>query len=200
MTVLILASGSASRQRLLRDAHVSFDVIKPAVDEDAAKAALRADGLSVRDTADALAELKAIKAARGAPPGVLVLGCDQTLEDADGDLVDKVDSRDAAADLLARLSGRAHRLHSASVIVEDGRPVWRHMDSVTMHMRPLTAGFITDYLKSDWDNCRWCVGCYRIEGPGVQLFSRIEGSLFTVQGLALLPLLDYLRTRGVIER
>jgi septum formation protein len=65
-------------------------------------------------------------------------------------------------------------------------------------MRPLSPAFIDHYLDLDWENCRWCVGCYRVEGPGAQLFARITGSLFAVQGLPLLPLLDYLRVRSIL--
>jgi septum formation protein len=193
----LLASQSESRARMLRDATVPFEIVRAPVDEDAAKDALVADGLNPRSLADALAELKAMSVSMR-QPGDLVLGCDQTLELDDGSRVDKVETRDEAAALLTRMSGSAHRLHSAAVIAEGGRPIWRHVESVSLDVRPLSAGFIEAYLDLDWDNCRWCVGCYRVEGPGAQLFSRINGSLFAVQGLPLLPLLDYLRTRSIL--
>lgn len=194
---LLLASQSASRQRLLREAAVPFEVVPAGVDEETAKASLVAEGLSPRDLADALAELKAVRPSMRAP-GALVLGCDQTLELGDGSRVDKVETRTEAAELLGRMSGTAHKLHSAAVIAESGRPVWRQIESVTLQVRPLSDSFIDWYLDRDWDECRWCVGCYRIEGPGAQLFGRITGSLFAVQGLPLLPLLDYLRTRSIL--
>lgn len=194
---LLLASQSASRARMLRDATVPFEVVRAPVDEDAAKDALDGEGLNARDLADALAELKAMTASLR-HPGDLVLGCDQTLELDDGSRIDKVATREEAAALLARMSGQPHKLHSAAVIAETGQPVWRHIESVTLHVRPLSEEFITAYLDLDWDECRWCVGCYRIEGPGAQLFSRITGSLFAVQGLPLLPLLDYLRARSIL--
>jgi septum formation protein len=194
---LLLASQSESRARLLRAAHVPFEVISARVDEDAAKASLVAEGLGPRDLADALAELKAVRPTRW-HDGALILGCDQTLELADGSRIDKVETRAEAADLLARMSGMAHRLHSAAVIAENGRPIWRTIESVTLHVRPLSQHFIAAYLDLDWEHCRWCVGCYRIEGPGAQLFARIDGSLFAVQGLPLLGLLDYLRARTIL--
>ena len=194
---LLLASKSESRQRLLRAALVPFETVNAAVDEEAAKDALAAEGTGPRNLADALAELKALKPSMRHMTD-LVLGCDQTLELEDGSRVDKVDTREEAAALLARMSGQPHKLHSAAVIAEGGRPVWRHIESVTLHVRPLSTAFIDAYLESDWDECRWCVGCYRIEGPGAQLFSTIKGSLFAVQGLPLLPLLDYLRTRSIL--
>jgi septum formation protein len=194
---LLLASQSASRRRMLADAAVPFETVDSGVDEDALKAGLIEDGFGARDLADALAEWKARRPSMR-HGGDFVLGCDQTLELDDGSRIDKVDTREEAADLLARMSGRAHKLHSAAVIAQGGEPIWRHIESVTLHMRPLSAGFITQYLDLDWENCRWCVGCYRIEGPGAQLFSRISGSLFAVQGLPLLPLLDYLRVRSML--
>ncbi|MBO9580863.1 MAG: Maf family protein [Sphingobium sp.] len=194
---LLLASQSASRARMLRDATVPFEVVRAPIDEDMAKDAFDAEGLGPRDLADALAELKAMSVSMRNPADV-ILGCDQTLELADGSRVDKVETRAEAAALLARMSGEPHKLHSAAVIAQGGQPVWRHIESVTLHVRPLSAAFIDAYLDMDWEQCRWCVGCYRVEGPGAQLFSRISGSLFAVQGLPLLPLLDYLRARSII--
>jgi len=194
---LLLASQSMSRRRLLGDAGVPFETVDAGIDEEAIKAGLVAEGLGARDLADALAEWKAVRPSRRAPDA-LVLGCDQTLELDDGSRVDKVDTQAEAAALLERMSGRPHRLHSAAVIAQGGAAVWRQIESVTLHMRPLSSTFIADYLAREWENCRWCVGCYRIEGPGAQLFARVTGSLFAVQGLPLLPLLDYLRTRSVL--
>ncbi|MCW2383315.1 MULTISPECIES: Maf family protein [unclassified Sphingobium] len=194
---LLLASQSESRRRLLADAAVPFETVPAGVDEDAIKASLVAEGLNARDLADALAEWKCRRPSMR-HPDAFVLGCDQTLELDDGSLIDKVETREAAADLLARMSGRSHKLHSAAVIAQAGQAQWRQIESVTLQMRPLSAAFIDHYLDLDWEQCRWCVGCYRIEGPGAQLFSRISGSLFAVQGLPLLPLLDYLRVRSIL--
>ncbi|MBV2148366.1 Maf family protein [Sphingobium sp. AS12] len=195
--MIVLASQSASRRALLEAAHVPFEALSPGVDEEAAKDALRADGVDARALADALAELKALKVSRRVPGG-LVLGCDQTLSLDDGSMIDKAVDRADAARILRLLSGRVHHLHSAAVIVLNGEPIWRHVERVRMTVRPLSDGFIDTYLARDWDECRWCVGCYRIEGPGAQLFSKVEGSQFAIQGLPLLPLLDFLRVRGVL--
>ena len=197
MTRLLLASRSESRQRLLRDAGVLFETVLAGVDEDSAKIALIGEGLGARDLADALAELKAVRPS-SRHPGALVLGCDQTLALDDGTLVSKCETKAEARDLLATMSGRRHHLHSAAVMADGGTPIWRHIESVAMDVRPLSPAFVDAYLDADWEQCRWCVGCYRVEGPGVQLFARITGSLFAVQGLPLLPLLDFLRTRGVM--
>ncbi len=195
---LLLASQSASRRRMLTDAGVPFEPVAAGVDEETAKEALVGEGLGARDLADALAELKAVKPSARWRGGALVLGADQTLECDDGTILSKAESREEAAAILARLSGRRHHLHSAAVIAENGRAIWRQVESVAMDVRPLSDAFIQAYLDADWDQCRWCVGCYRVEGPGVQLFSRIGGSLFAVQGLPLLALLDFLRARGVL--
>ena len=192
---LILASQSTGRRGMLEAAAVPFEAMSPGVDEDAAKASLR--HLPPRDFADALAELKARKIS-ARDPGALVLGCDSVVALEDGAMLDKAASRDEAADQLRRMSGTRHHLYSAAVIAEAGQPVWRFVDRVTMHVRPLSETFIQFYLDRDWDQARWCVGVYRVEGPGAQLFSRIEGSHFTVMGLPLLPLLDYLRTREIL--
>lgn len=182
---------------MLAAASVKFEALSPGVDEEAAKAGLRADGLKARDLADALAELKAVKVS-ARQPDALVLGCDSIVELQDGRLLDKAESREQAAEHLRLLSGRRHYLHSAAVIAEGGRPVWRCVDRAAMHVRPLSDAFIESYLAAEWEEARWCVGVYRVEGPGAQLFNRIEGCHFTVMGLPLLPVLDYLRTRGIL--
>ena len=189
---LVLASRSAARAAMLQAAGVRFTVRSARVDEDAAKASLRAQGMRARDLADALAELKA---ARGADDGDVVLGCDQTLELDDGTMLDKPGAE--LAEQLRALSGRRHRLHSAAVIVEDGRPTWRALETATLTMRPLSEPFIAGYVASE-GQAGACAGGYRIEGPGIQLFSRIEGSWFAILGLPLLPLLDRLRLTGAL--
>ncbi|MES2339338.1 MAG: nucleoside triphosphate pyrophosphatase [Pseudomonadota bacterium] len=194
---LVLASGSAARRAMLEQAGVAFTVDKPNIDEDAVKASLAAAGTNGRDTADALAQLKAVKVS-ARDPAALVLGSDSVVELDDGTLLDKPMSRDDAGAHLRRLSGKRHRLHSAAVIAEAGRPVWREVDTATLFVRPLGQDFIAAYLDAEWPAISGCVGCYRIEGPGAQLFARIDGSQFTILGLPLLPVLDYLRVRGVL--
>lgn len=194
---LVLASQSGSRRAMLTAAGVTFDAVSAGVDEDSAKAALLGEGLAARDMADALAEMKAIKVSSG-DGQALVLGCDSIVALEDGTMLDKPRDRAEAAMHLQRLSGKRHELVSAAVIAEGGRPVWRVVDRARMHVRPLSEAFIERYLDLEWPEISGCVGCYRIEGPGAQLFSRIEGSQFTVLGLPLLPVLDYLRVRGVL--
>jgi septum formation protein len=190
--VIVLASQSASRRAMLAAAGVAFEAQAAGVDEDAVKAAMIP--LSARDLADALAEMKALKVSVRRPE--LVLGSDSVVALADGTLLDKPRDRGEARRHLAMMSGAVHDLWSGAVIAEGGRAVWRHVERARMHVRPLSAAFIETYLDAEWPAIAHCVGCYRIEGPGAQLFERIEGSQFAVLGLPLLPVLAYLRTRG----
>lgn len=194
---LILASGSASRRAMLTSAGVAFEAVRPMVDEDSAKASLRAEGVNARDLADALAELKALRVS-GQIGGALVLGSDSVVALTDGTTLNKPVDRADAAEQLARLSGTTHDLYSAAVIAENGRAIWRHVDRARMHVRPLSPGFIEFYLDQEWPAIAGCVGGYFYEGRGAQLFARVEGSHFTVLGLPLLPLLDFLRVREVL--
>jgi septum formation protein len=194
---MILASQSAGRIAMLRAAGVEVEAHSPLVDEDSIKQALAADGAKPRDIADALAEAKARKVSRKFPTD-LVLGCDQILVTADGQLLDKPESEVEAKSHLAMLSGNSHRLISAAVICENGDPVWRIVDSAQMTMRSLSGAFIAQYVDAYWQHIRHCVGCYRIEAEGAQLFSSVSGSQFTIIGLPLLPVLDYLRIRGLL--
>ena len=189
---LILASQSASRRAMLDAAGVAYTAEPARVDEDGVKAAMA--GQPPRDIADALAELKAVKVSQS-HPGALVLGSDSIIALADGTLLDKPVSREDAADHLRAMAGGTHDLWSAAVIAEGGRLVWRHVERARLIVRPLSDEFIDSYLDTEWPAIAGCVGCFRIEGPGVQLFSRIDGSHFTVLGMPLLPVLDYLRVR-----
>lgn len=194
---LVLASGSASRRAMLEAAGVPFSAMSPGVDEDAAKAGLRATGVAPRDFADALAELKALRVSQR-EPDALVLGSDSLMVLADGTILDKPTSREEAEMHLRAMSGGRHALVSAAVIAESGRPVWRHVDRAMLHVRALSDAFLEQYLDAEWPAIAGCAGCFRIEGLGAQLFARIEGSQFTVLGMPLLPVLDYLRVRGVL--
>ena len=192
---VILASQSASRRAMLEAAGVPFAAMSAGVDEEAAKAGLQ--GLNARDLADALAELKALRVS-GREPDALVLGSDSVVALEDGTLLDKPETRDQAAEHLRMMSGKRHELVSAAVIAEGCKPIWRVVDRAKMYVRPLSDAFIETYLDAEWPAISGCVGCYRIEGPGAQLFARIEGSQLTVLGLPLLPVLDYLRVRGIL--
>jgi septum formation protein len=194
---LVLASVSASRRAMLTAAGIAHEAIAPGVDETAVKLALAAEGHGARQLADALAELKALKISRRFPT-VLVLGCDSIVTCADGSRLDKAESREEAREQLRALRGTTHRLTSAAVLCQQGAPVWRHIDVAKLTMRDVSDAFLDTYLDHEWPAIAGCVGCYRIEGLGIQLFSRLEGSHFTILGLPLLPLLEQLRLNGTI--
>lgn len=182
---------------MLEAAGVPFETAEAELDEAAAKGGLEAAGFDPRGIAEELAQLKALSVEAGSD--VLVLGSDQVLELDDGTMMSKPGSRGEALDQLSELSGRTHFLHSSAVVAEGGEAVWWHSETVEMTMRRLGRDFLDDYLDREYEQIRWSVGGYRIEGPGVQLFERIEGSHFAVLGMPLLPLLAYFRERGILE-
>jgi|KBSMisStaDraftv2_1062788.scaffolds.fasta_scaffold69402_2 septum formation protein len=196
--MIILASQSASRKAMLAAAGVEFTAEAAGVDEESVKAAMIGEGTDGRRLADALAELKAIKVSRR-HPSALVLGCDSTVAAEDGTLIDKAESREDSRTQLQGLRGTTHKLTSAAVVALGGEPIWRHVDTAKLTMRPFSDTFLDSYLDREWPAIGGCVGGYRLEGLGVQLFSRIDGDHFTILGLPLLPLLDWLRVRGELR-
>lgn len=194
---LILASGSAIRATLLRNAGVAFTTQIARVDEDMIQRSLSAEQASPRDVADALAEMKAQKVAQKSD-GALVLGCDQVLS-FQRKIVNKAENPQAAVSILKEMRGQVHQLLSAAVLYENGKPIWRHVGQVRLHMRDASDDYIADYVDRNWDDIQHCVGCYQLEGEGARLFHRIEGDYFSVLGLPLLELLSYLTLRGTLD-
>lgn len=194
---IILASQSAARRAMLTAAAVPHIALPAHVDEEGITAGLIAEQATPERIADALAEVKALKISRQ-NPGALVLGADSVVVTADGGLVNKPETRPRAEAQLRQLAGTTHRLISAAVICEGGQPVWRSAGAAKLTMRRLSDGFIRDYLDAEGEAVLGCVGCYRIEGLGAQLFTRIDGDQFIIRGLPLLAVLDYLRVRGVM--
>ena len=192
---VVLASTSAARRALLTAAGVAFDAVSPGVDEEAAKAAFAAEGLTARDMADALAELKAVRVSMRRPG--LVIGADQTL-DLDGAMLDKAPDLAAARARLTALRGQRHKLHSAVVVARDGQPIWREIVTAKLTMRPFSDAFLDDYMARAGEALTGSVGAYHLEGLGAQLFERIEGDYFAILGLPLTGLLDLLRRYGVL--
>jgi len=180
---------------MLEAAGVPFEIAPALIDEEALKSSLATK--SAAELAEALAEAKAHSVGVGADD--LVLGSDQTLERPDGSILHKAGSRSEMADQLRSLAGRAHQLHSSAVVTERGQSVWSATETVTLHMRAVSDAFLSDYLDRQFDAVRWSVGGYHFEGMGAQLFNRVEGSHFAILGLPLLPLLAFLRDRGILK-
>ena len=189
----ILASASAVRARLLAAAGAPVEQIASGVDEDRVKAAFGGHGHD--SLALALAEAKAAAVA-AAHPGRLVVGADQLLV-MDGRRFDKPRDMAEAAAHLAAFSGREHELVTAAVALRDGAVLWKRAERARLAVRPLAPAAIDAYLAVAGPAALASVGAYQLEGPGAQLFERVEGDFFTVLGLPLLPLLEFLRGEGV---
>jgi septum formation protein len=189
---LVLASQSGSRKAMLEAAGVPFEAVPARIDERALESKLAA--APPDEVALALARAKAL-AVSAAYPGRLVLGSDSLVSVA-GRRFDKPASREDAAEHLRFFSGKAMELHSAAALVRDGAVLWDHAALARMTVRPLSDRFITSYLGHEWPEVSACVGVFRIEARGVQLFERIEGDHFTVLGMPLLPVLSALRDLG----
>lgn len=196
---LILASQSAGRRAILASAGVPHETMAARCDEEVEKARLRAEGVAAAGLAQGLADVKALSVS-AARPEAYVLGCDQTLALDTGEMFDKALELEALAAQLAQLSGRTHSLFAAMSIARGGDVIWRHIEEARMTMRPLSAAFIADYLAAEGEGLLSGVGGYRIEGRGIQLFDRVEGSHFTIIGLPLLPLLAFLRETGILSQ
>jgi septum formation protein len=187
---LILASRSASRQAMLRQAGVAFTVRPADIDERALEADMAQAG--PQQVALALARAKALAVQGG---GELVLGSD-SLVCVEGRRFDKPADRKEAEAHLRFFSGRQMELHSAAALARSGELVWSHGDMARLRVRTLSDGFIEHYLDAEWPAVSGCVGVFRIEAMGVHLFESIEGSHFTVLGMPLLAVLTALRELG----
>ena len=194
---LTLASASVSRRRMLEAVGLDFIVDAPRVDEDAAKASLRAEGIKPRDQADALAELKARSVSRRREG--FVIGADQMLA-VEGETLDKPKDMAQARAHLLRLRGRTHELLTAVAVARDGAVIWRHIETPRLKMRAFSDAYLDEYLAQEGESALSSVGAYKLEGLGAHLFERVEGDYFAVLGLPLLPLLAFLREHGIAPR
>jgi len=182
---------------MLSAAGVSFSSEAPGVDEDAVKDSLKGENTTPAAIAETLAELKARKVSLR-HPDAFVIGADQVL-DCDGTLYDKPPNLAAARRQLQNLRGKTHRLTAAVVVARGDARLWHHTQVATLQMRPFTDAFLDGYLARVGEAACCSVGAYQLEGLGAQLFSRIEGDYFTILGLPLLPLLDFLRGHRLVE-
>lgn len=194
---ILLASASRFRKALLDNAGIAVEAAPAAIDERAVELTVDRSGVTPADVAQILAEAKATEVSER-NPDAWVIGSDQILS-LDGQILHKAIDMDEARRRLLRLSGRTHVLDTGVVLARGGETVWRHVSTARMTMRPLTPGFVGRYLSHAGSGVLASVGAYQIEGPGIQLFERIEGDHFTIVGLPMLPLLEALRAHGVID-
>jgi septum formation protein len=192
---LILASKSAGRRAMLTDAGIIFSVQVADVDEDAVKATH--DPADPAGLAVELARIKALAVSRQ-NPDAWVLGADQTLA-FEGGLVSKAGSLTEARNRLSAMRGRPHHLHSGAALARNGQMVWSDVDTAAMRVRDFSDTFLDAYLAAEGEALLACVGSYRLEGMGSQLFEAVEGDYFTVLGLPLWPVLAELRRAGVLQ-
>ena len=187
---LILASNSQIRREMLEQAGLSFEVRSPSFDEEEVKRAFDAESEILART------LAAGKAASiTTEPGVWVIGSDSTVT-VDGARYSKPRDRNEAAAHLRAFSGRTMLLSSGVALARRSKVEWVHTETARLYFRPLSESFIANYLDEEWPDVGYCVGVFRMEGRGVTLFDRVEGSHFTILGMPLLPLLGALRDRG----
>ena len=193
---LVLASASRSRLEMLQRAGIALEALASQVDEDEIKVSMKAEGATATEVAEALAELKAQRVSR-LRPGALVVGADQMLV-CESEWFDKpADLAHAEAHLCA-LRGKTHELPTVACVVRDGERLWHHATAPRLTMRAFSDSFMKDYLERVGDRALESVGAYQLEGPGAQLFAKVEGDFFTILGLPLLPLLAFLREHQVV--
>lgn len=190
----ILASKSAARREVLGNAGVSFEVQVAGVDEDA----LKVPGVDPRQLAIDLAKAKAL-AVSGQNPDAVVLGADQTLA-FDGGLISKAPDLAQAKTRLASMRGRPHQLHSGVALARGGEVLWADADTAHMVVRDFSDDFLDAYIAHEGEELLHCVGSYRLEGMGSQLFEKVDGDYFTVLGMPLWLVLEQLRVFGVLPK
>jgi len=195
---VVLASASAVRAALLEQAGVSVRRDPAGIDEDEVKASFRGEGLDAASCATALAEAKAARVSQR-HADALVIGADQMLVLGARWFDKPRDLADARAQLQA-LRDQRHELVTAAAVARNGAVIWRLVDRPALIMRGFSDAFLDAYLAAVGDEALGVVGAYRLEGLGVQLFARIEGDYFSILGLPLLPLLEFLRGHGVVGR
>ena len=194
---ILLASASPFRKAMLDQAGLAVEAVPAQIDERAVEGAIGDSGVTPEEVAGILAEAKAVDVSER-HPDAWVIGSDQTLSLGD-EILHKAATMEEARRRLLQLSGKTHHLNTGVVLARGGEVVWRHVAVARMTMRELDPAFVGRYLAGVGEGVLRSVGAYQIEGPGIQLFERIEGDHFTIVGLPLLPLLDALRRHGAID-
>lgn len=194
---LILASNSASRKMLMTGAGLDFTTQAADIDERRIEAELTARDASPPDIAAALARAKAIDVSRSAPDAH-VIGSDQVLS-LGGRLLHKPSSMAEAGDHIRAMSGTTHHLNCGVAIAHKGEAIWSDVSIARMTMRTISEAFLDTYLAMSGEGILGSVGAYHFEGPGIQLFEKIDGDYFTILGLPMLTLLAGLRQMDLID-
>ena len=192
---LILASSSMTRRKMLDDAGLTYKAVSAGVDEESLKDAARAEGLSSRDAATMLAEMKAVKISNQYP-GAYVIGSDQLL-DLNGEWLSKPEHKDEANQHLTKLSGQTHDLVTAAVIYRDGERIWQEVSIPKISIRQLSVEDRDHYIAAMGEKITYTPGVYMMEDLGAQIISKIDGCPYAVLGLPLLEMLSFLRGHGL---
>ena len=194
---IILASKSTVRGQLLQNAGIPFTAVPGRVDEETIKSSLMAEKISPRDIVDYLAEEKARKISQKHSEAI-VIGADQIMWH-DKELIGKPKSPEDLRLRLQKFSGTTHDIYTGAVIYQNGQPQWRHVERVKMNCRELSPEFIDDYVLTNWTDVQFCAGGYMIESTGIRLFSHIQGDYFSILGLPITAVINYLSLRGIIK-
>jgi septum formation protein len=193
---LILASESQIRIQILKNAKINFKSVPAKVDEVNIKKSCLIENINLEQISDILADYKAKKVS-AKYPGALVLGCDQTLI-FKNKLLSKIRKKKEIFNRLKGMSGKTHTLFSSAVIYLDNISIWRITTKATLTMRKNSDAYLKEYIDQNYNQIVHSTGCYMIEGEGIRLFNQIEGDYFSILGIPLLPVLDFLYTRGEI--
>ena len=185
---IILASKSETRVKLLRNAGISFEAVAHGVDEEEVKMSMSKN--TPEEIVVKLAEMKALKPSMS-NKSAFVIGSDQGL-DLEGELINKARDRSEAKEQLMKMSGSTHTLITATAVAQDNNIIWKYVDRSKMHMRKLSEDLIKEYLNKVDDNILGLVGVYAIEEEGIKLFENIGSDLFSIQGISLIQLTQFL--------
>jgi len=192
MSKIILASKSVARQSMLRNAGIEFKSVPANIDEEK----IQNQGGDPSDVAEILGQQKALHVSKE-KSNCYIIGSDQVLS-MDNKIYSKAKNETQARDRLKEFMGQAHHLHSSVSIVKNSEILFTHTATATLTMKGLSDDALDDYINTAGDVLTQCVGCYAIEGHGIRLFKEIKGDFFTIMGMPLLPLLNFLDSEGAI--
>ena len=191
---IILASRSKARNAMLRRVGVPFETIPASINESEILNQMIQNAVPHEDIAMRLAEEKASKISKEYPDNTVV-GSDQILVFEDK-IFQKAEKKDEARQKLKALRGKKHTLISTVCLAKKGETIWEARSVAHMTMRNFDDAFLDDYIESAGDVLMDCVGCYALEESGAWLFDKVEGDIFTIMGMPLIPLLGFMKELG----